>query len=185
MRESKQVRRYLGFLVCGLAVFFGGCEGREEVAAPDTGSRRLEKAVVRGGEGEIFPIDPIVVAPVLACNDQTTKFTTEGSGVTNSSGEGGTLNDAMNNTVENAILDNVLNQFSCEECPGEFPCEPFYDESSVDTAGAYFAGNPATDCSQQPDGTWECHGDVDFNTGGGNPKPSAKAGCKNCDDSWN
>ncbi len=141
-------------------------------------------AVTTSGENTHFHKSAsALLAPILICNNELIKFTTEGEGLDSSLGDGATLNDAVNNTVENAIVHNVLEQFTCDNCPDTGPCEPFWDPETVDTAGAFYEGDPATDCRQREDGTWACHGDVNFNTGS-RKAPSVQVGCKTCEDSW-
>jgi len=117
----------------------------------------------------------------------TTELTGEGFG------RGRTRRDAHYDAIQDAIVANVMQQYTCtKECPewrgtGFYTCpkivgllwENYY---WVNLEGARFRG----DCrSEELNGgrkLWTCEGKVTFGDDG-EPKPKAMVGCKKCGDS--
>ncbi|NNF06648.1 MAG: hypothetical protein HKN21_07800, partial [Candidatus Eisenbacteria bacterium] len=83
--------------------------------ASQTQAHDLSKQT-RGGVSSLNanrPASAKAASPELPCSGTTITFTTDGSGVSGSSGSGTSRQGAITNTIENAIIDDILGQFSC------------------------------------------------------------------------
>ncbi len=150
-----------------LPMALGGCNDQSpELTAPDATSK-TDLAV----PSQAFPTQ------YRDCDGTMSVYTVDADRAV-AEGQGGSKQDAITDTIENAIKEDISGQFECDDCPGEFP-EPCDRKWGTIAMGGAELEDEDENC-ELIDGTWYCFDWVNFDSTPGR-QSAAQAGCDLCD----